>query len=197
MKATANFLLIVILATLIISCEKENKETVSKSIISTLKQAGDPPDPPGGGEHCAADAAQLSATNCNLSAFSNSDFNNMYFVRDSMFTYTSRGQSYISYYYSISEFIEENALFNNCEDFEDNYYQAYLDGFSMVANFANPFYSGILITDSLYSEFMEVSANLKDQDTANQITYILNGLEDDLNYLKNKPANDVRDFFDK
>jgi hypothetical protein len=65
-----------------------------------------------------------------------------------------------------------------------------------VANFINPFYTDTLITNSLYSKLMSVSIKLRNQDSTNQITSILDDLESDLNYLKNKPANDVRDFFD-
>jgi len=185
MKTTSYFLILLFFASVFLSCEKEKEQAANELIISNLKQSVDPPDPPGGGEPCGSVAAQQSASNCNLSSFSNNDFNNMYFVRDSMFTYSSKGQSYISNYYSISEFIVENGLFDNCENFENNFYQAYLDGFSMITKFINPFYTDTLITNSLYSKLMDVSTNLRNQDSTNQITRILDGLENDLNYLKN------------
>lgn len=176
--------------------KKKKKQTVNKPITINLKEAGGPSDPPGGGEPCAATTAQQSANNCSLTSFSDNDFKNMYFVRDSMFIYSSKGQLYMSNYYIISEFIEENGLFDNCENFEGHFYQAHLDCFSMIANFINPFYTDTLITNSLYSKLMSVSTKLRNQDSTNQITSILDDLESDLNYLKNKPANDVRDFFD-
>ncbi len=190
-------LLLILLATSIawISCERTDLQQEMQTTEQNLKSDG-PGDPPGGGEPCGATEAQQSAENCNLTEYSNDDFNNMYFVRDSMFTFTTKGQEYISHYYDISEFISDNGIFDSCEEFEENFYQAHLDGYTMIANYLNPLYSDTLITNALYTQLKAFSTELRNYDSTNAITSILDDVESDLNYLKNKPASDVRDFFD-
>lgn len=123
------------------------------------------------------------------------NYTNLYKVRDELFNLSLKGLSYTEYYYVLSEFIVDNNLYSNYQDYINVYKDAHLIGYRIVQDYLNQNFTGVLIHESDASKLLQMSSKIKSFHPSQNVLDKLNILESDLNYLKNKPINDVRAFF--
>lgn len=132
-----------------------------------------------------------------VSNFDDSEIlDSMYFMRDEILSSSNRGKTYIEYYYTLSDFIVNSNLYSDDNEFIEYYFNAHELGYEMVFNYLNPFFSGVLIGENQYNEFMKMSTHLRTITSDQSIIAILGVLESDLQLLKDKNASYVRQYFE-
>ena len=124
-----------------------------------------------------------------------SNYINLYYMRDHILNTSTKGSTYINFYYSLSKYISDVNLYSNYSDYLNIYRTAHLIGFTLVANYLNSNYDGILINEYDANKLLQMSIKLKSLNPPQSVLNTLNVLESDLIYLKNKPVSDVRNFF--